>query len=160
MTPTADIREANRERANAVRRDLAAAKTELRSLNAVAGRRRAADIVRDPDNSVGAIKIGHLLGCVRGIHTRSVANERILAHAGVSYDHRLRDLTARQRDALAAAIQLPHADQVRLPAAHDPQLRELGQLRRRQRRAIQILQAAAPSERRLATRALQELTSE
>lgn len=93
-------------RANDVRRNTAELKNQIRALSPRAGAELAADIIEnDEDELCGAIRILALLLCVRRLGEHKVM--KCLITAGiVNADRRLRDLTPRQRKAVAAQVRL------------------------------------------------------
>jgi hypothetical protein len=81
----------------------AALLNELRDLGFEAAHRRAAEVVADPDDSFATIKARNLLCALPSRGPQWVP--RALSHAGLN-DHRLGDLTSRQREALIATLPL------------------------------------------------------
>lgn len=93
-------REAARLWATEVRMVNAALKRRLRATDRPAALRELADIFENPSLTFGAVKVGRALRFapyVREVHTQDA-----LSHAEIrSEDRRVRDLSPRQRDALA-----------------------------------------------------------
>jgi hypothetical protein len=92
------------------RRVVARTRAFIRSLDMSAARRELAALLRDPPTGVGGVRIAYTSSallrwpCGWGADTE----RRLLKHAGLvmrTADRRLRDLTEREREALAVTIE-------------------------------------------------------
>ena len=94
------------QRANVVRFALARVKAELAALDRSAGAERAAGMLRDPDELVGAMRMEDLLLAVH--RCGPLAAGSILAQARIPHGARLRrirEFTPRQRNLIAALLE-------------------------------------------------------
>jgi hypothetical protein len=99
----------------AVRHEIKRERAALGRMPRAAATTRCAELVRNPPPELAAMRVGPLLSSLPGVGDS--VRRRIIRHAGVAADDRLRDLTPRKRDLLAHAILLPSAEQKRLIAA-------------------------------------------
>lgn len=92
--------------ANEVRQENARLRRQLASLKPAEARRRAAELLRTPNQAVSASRIGTLLQAVPRIGATQC--HTLLLQAGVrDSQRRVRSLTARQREALAYRLEHP-----------------------------------------------------
>lgn len=91
--------------ANEVRIAQAVVFRRIRSVSRIEGLRLVASILRDPDELEGSIRLDRLLGAIHRHQARATASA--MRCAGVpagKLSKRVRDLTERQRHALAAEL--------------------------------------------------------
>lgn len=92
--------------ANAQRAAQAAFRREVAAMSRLEGMGVVAAALEDPDEAVGAMRLGVVLAAPRGCSSGTA--KRLLRHAGVgSSDRRVRELTERQRKVLALALRSP-----------------------------------------------------
>lgn len=100
---TYDERVARLQIANRVRLSNHRTKAELGGMARFEGAARVAEILRDPAGDIGACQIHELLGAIRHVGPTKVT--ALLKEAGVwAPSRRVRDLTERQRHALADVL--------------------------------------------------------
>ena len=92
------------EKANEVRMAVAQLRRDVFAMSNTDGRKTVANLLRDPPPLVDAITVGHLLLSIFGCGHKRI--HKWLAKAGIwSEDSRVRELSVRQRAALADAIE-------------------------------------------------------
>ena len=92
----------NLTRANDVRFALAALRQKIEACDAVAGRQQLAALLMDPDENVGAAKVGKIIRYPRSVGDIKV--RRVLTSLQIKPSSRVRELTDRQRRVLATAV--------------------------------------------------------
>lgn len=101
----ADQRMSALQKANQVRTGRAALKIEIASLSPMDGRRRVAEILRDPPPCMETVRVHELLRCCRLIGIGKAY--RFLARHRVSDARRIGTLTQRQVSMIAAELEKP-----------------------------------------------------
>lgn len=91
-------------RANARRDGMSAIAADIKSHGRSGARQRLAELLADPDEHMGAMKVRRLLRCLPGVGDEWT--RRALAAANLSDQH-VRSLTPRQRQHLAELVLLP-----------------------------------------------------
>lgn len=105
MTPEAKAaqRTAALERANHRRCEIARRRRELARMEPDAAMSVVANVLRDPDETIGSMRIGGLLSAIPRVGEKRV--RRLLRAAGVSTaDRHVEDLSPRQRHQLATML--------------------------------------------------------
>lgn len=105
---TLDQRMAALDSGNRIRVRRAEVRREIASLPLVESRRRAAEVLVDPEPACEGMTAWHLLICCRRMGPKKVTS--ILVRAGVPQHKRLSEMTDRQRDRLRALVASTTAD--------------------------------------------------